>query len=77
MGELTIVIGNKTYSSWSMRPWLALKKTGRAFREENIPLRQAETKGRILGHSGAGLVPVLKHELKQGPVTVWESLAIC
>lgn len=73
MGELTIVIGNKTYSSWSMRPWLALKKTGRAFREENILLRQAETKGRILGHSGAGLVPVLKH----GAVTVWESLAIC
>jgi glutathione S-transferase len=77
MGELTIVIGNKTYSSWSMRPWLALKKTGRAFREENIPLRQAETKGRILGHSGAGLVPVLKYELKHGAVTVWESLAIC
>jgi glutathione S-transferase len=56
-----------------MRPWLALKKTGRKFREENILLRQAETKGRILDHSAAGQVPVLKH----GAVTVWESLAIC
>lgn len=73
MSDLTIVIGNKNYSSWSMRPWLALKKTGRAFREENILLRQAETKGRILAHSGAGKVPVLRH----GPISVWESLAIC
>jgi glutathione S-transferase len=73
MDDLTIVIGNKNYSSWSMRPWLALKKTGRAFREENILLRQAETKGRILGHSGAAKVPVLKHSA----ITVWESLAIC
>ena len=73
MSDLTIVIGNKNYSSWSMRPWLALKKTGRKFREENILLRQAETKGRILDHSAAGQVPVLKH----GAVTVWESLAIC
>lgn len=73
MDDLTIVIGNKNYSSWSMRPWLALKKTGRPFREENILLRQAETKGRILSHSGAGKVPVLKH----GSITVWESLAIC
>ncbi|HWA48440.1 MAG TPA: glutathione S-transferase family protein [Dongiaceae bacterium] len=73
MSDLTIVIGNKNYSSWSMRPWLALKKTGRPFREENILLRQAETKGRILSHSGAGKVPVLKH----GAITVWESLAIC
>ena len=73
MSDLTIVIGNKNYSSWSMRPWLALKKTGRNFREENILLRQAETKGRILNHSAAGQVPVLKH----GAITIWESLAIC
>ena len=77
MSDLTIVIGNKNYSSWSMRPWLALKKTGRKFREENILLRQAETKGRILGYSGAGKVPILKHDLKHGQVSVWESLAIC
>lgn len=77
MSDLTIVIGNKNYSSWSMRPWLALKKTGREFREENILLRQAETKGRILSHSGAGKVPILKHDQKHGQVSVWESLAIC
>lgn len=72
-GDLTLVIGNRNYSSWSLRPWLALKKTGRPFREEEVPLRQADTRARILRHSGAGRVPVLHH----GPVTVWESLAIC
>lgn len=73
MSDLCIVIGNKTYSSWSMRPWLALKQTGRPFREEPIPLRQADTAARIHAHSAAGKVPVLKH----GAITVWESLAIC
>ena len=72
-GDLTLVIGNKNYSSWSMRPFLALKKTGRPFQLEEIPLRQANTRARILAHSGAGRVPVLHH----GAMTVWESLAIC
>ena len=73
MADLTLVIGNKNYSSWSLRPWLALKKTGLPFREEEILLRQDETKARILRHSAGGKVPVLHH----GDVTVWESLAIC
>lgn len=73
MSDLSIIIGNKNYSSWSMRPWLALKKTGQPFREEPIALRLADTKQHILAHSAAGKVPILKH----GAILVWESLAIC
>lgn len=73
MSDLSIAIGNKNYSSWSLRPWLALKQTGQAFREELIVLRQPDTKARILAHSAAGKVPVLRH----GAIVVWESLAIC
>ncbi|MBL9034743.1 MAG: glutathione S-transferase family protein [Rhodospirillaceae bacterium] len=73
MTDLTLVIGNKNYSSWSLRPWLALKQTGQSFREELVVLRQPDTKARILAHSAAGKVPVLKH----GAIVVWESLAIC
>lgn len=73
MNQLTLTIGNKNYSSWSLRPWLALKKTGQPFGEELIVLRQPDTKQRILAQSAAGKVPVLKH----GAVLVWESLAIC
>jgi glutathione S-transferase len=71
--DLTLVIGNKNYSSWSLRPWLALKATGQAFGEQLIVLRRPETKAELLLHSPAGKVPVLKH----GDLTVWESLAIC
>ena len=73
MSALTLVIGNKAYSSWSLRPWLALRHIGACFDEVVIPLRQATTKSAILEHSTAGKVPVLHH----GDVTIWESLAIC
>ena len=73
MSDLTLVIGNKNYSSWSLRPWLALKATGQAFDEVLIMLRRPETKAEILLHSAAGKLPVLKH----GDLTIWESLAIC
>lgn len=73
MSGLTLVIGNKNYSSWSLRPWLALRQAGAVFTEEFIALRQPETRTRILGYSGSGRVPVLI----DGDVTVWESLAIC
>jgi glutathione S-transferase len=72
MSDLTLVLGNKAYSSWSMRPWLMLKHTGAAFREVVIPLRQPDTKAAILEHSPAGRVPVL-HD---GSITIWDSLAI-
>jgi len=71
---LKLVIGNKNYSSWSMRPWLALRGCGIAFEEIVIPLYTDDPadKARILSHSPAGKVPVLI----DGPVTVWDSLAI-
>jgi len=71
--DLTLVIGNKNYSSWSLRPWLALKAAGQSFDEALIVLRRPETKAEILLQSAAGKLPVLKH----GDLTIWESLAIC
>jgi glutathione S-transferase len=70
---LTLVIGNKNYSSWSMRPWVALKAANIAFEEVLIPLYTGEAdKQRLLGFTPAGKVPVLI----DGDVTVWDSLAI-
>jgi glutathione S-transferase len=72
---MEIVVGTKAWSSWSMRPWLALKKTGAAFEETLIPLRQADgqSEAAIAAHSPSGLVPALKVE---GAV-IGDSLAIC
>ncbi|BAC91391.1 glutathione S-transferase family protein [Gloeobacter violaceus] len=68
-----LVIGNKNYSSWSLRPWLALKQAGYAFEELRISLDTAETRAQILTHSPSGKVPVLI----DGGLRIWESLAIC
>ncbi len=73
MSQLTLVIGNKNYSSWSLRAWIALKQTGAAFDEVRVALSLPETKGEILRYSAGGKVPVLI----DGATTVWESLAIC
>ena len=73
MNQLTLVIGNKNYSSWSLRPWLAMKKIGLDFREIRIPLNTPESKQKLLEHSPAGKVPILHH----GDINIWESLAIC
>lgn len=72
MSKLQLVIGNKNYSSWSLRPWIAMTMAGIPFRETLIPLDTPETAALIAQHSGAGRVPVLLH----GRHTVWESLAI-
>lgn len=73
MAGLKLVIGNKNYSSWSMRPWLALRANNIPFEETFIPLYTgAADKQRILDVSPAGKVPVLV----DGEVTVWDSLAI-
>lgn len=69
---MKLVIANRLYSSWSLRPWLLLRQLGIPFEEVVIPLDRPETKGAILRHSPAGRVPVLV----DGDVTVWESLAI-
>ena len=73
MAEITIYLGNKNYSSWSLRPWLALKQTGAAFDEEVIPLSEAATRSTVLRFSPSGRVPALKHN----ELTVWDSLAVC
>ena len=74
---LTLVIGNKNYSSWSLRPWLAMSMAGIAFDELRIPLDQPDTKASILRHSPSGKVPSLIDAGDAGRVTVWDSLAIC
>ncbi|MEO7726977.1 MAG: glutathione S-transferase family protein [Burkholderiales bacterium] len=73
MAQYTLVIGNKAYSSWSLRPWLAMKHTGLAFDEVRIPLYQDDHARKICRYSAAGKVPVLV----DGGTTVWDSLAIC
>ncbi len=70
---LKLVIGNKNYSSWSMRPWLALRANDIAFEEIFIPLYTgAADKQRILDFTHSGKVPALI----DGDVTIWDSLAI-
>jgi len=69
---LHLVIGNKNYSSWSFRPWVAMKAAGIAFDETVISLEARDFKERVSAISGAGRVPVLI----DGDVRVWESLAI-
>jgi glutathione S-transferase len=73
MADIKIYLGNKNYSSWSLRPWLALKQTGAEFDEELIPLSEANTRSTILRYSPSGRVPALIHD----GLTVWDSLAIC
>ena len=68
-----LIIGNKNYSSWSLRPWLLMKHSGLPFEEVWIPFGTAEFKLRVLEYSPAGKVPVLV----DGDITVWDSLAIC
>ena len=70
---LTLYVGSKRYSSWSLRPYLALAHAGLAFETTTILLDQPETKGAIARVNPAGRVPVL-HD---GDLVIWDSLAIC
>ncbi len=68
----TLVIANKAYSSWSLRPWLLMRAFDLPFNEIVVPLHQPGTAAAIARYSPAGKLPVLV----DGPVTVWDSLAI-
>ena len=70
--SLHLIIGNKNYSSWSFRPWLAMKVAGIEFDETVIPFDAADFKSRVTELGGSGRVPVLS----DGDVRIWESLAI-
>ena len=67
-----LVIGNKAWSSWSLRPWLVMKRFQLPFEEVGVRLRQPDSKANILAHSPAGKVPALL----VGDLLVWDSLAI-
>jgi glutathione S-transferase len=72
---MELIIGTKAWSSWSMRPWLALKRTGAPFTETLITLRQGEATAAAIAAAGSqtGLIPVLKH----GDLVIHDTLAIC
>jgi glutathione S-transferase len=72
VAEPVLVVGNKNYSSWSLRAWLAMKVLGLPFREVRIPLYGPESKRKLLEYSPAGKVPCLV----DGEVRVWDSLAL-
>ena len=80
MTRYTLIVGTRNWSSWSLRPFVALKVTGAPFEVVDIRLRRTEhptTREQILQHSVAGKVPVLKIEEKGDVLTIWDSLAIC
>ncbi len=81
MSRYTLIVGTRSWSSWSLRPYVALRATGAPHELIDIRLRQTEhhptTKEQILKHSPAGKVPVLKIEEDGNRLTVWDSLAIC
>jgi glutathione S-transferase len=72
MRDLTLWIGNKNYSSWSLRGWLAAKMCGEPFDEIIVPLDQPSTKMSILSFSPSGRVPAIRHK----GLMIWDSLAI-
>ncbi len=72
MQKMTLVIGNKNYSSWSLRAWLMLRQAGISFEEIRIPLFQSDSRAQLTQWSPSGLVPALHH----GALKIWDTLAI-
>ncbi len=70
--SLTLIIANKAYSSWSLRPWILMRHFEIAFDEIVIPLAQDNTRAELLRYSPSGKCPVLI----DGDITIWDSLAI-
>ena len=73
----TLIAGTRDWSSWSLRPYMALRHIGVPFDEEMVPLRRETTSPEILQYSPSGRVPVLRIEEAGGSYIVWDSLAIC
>lgn len=73
MTDLTLIIGNKNYSSWSMRPWVVMRQARIPFREVFVPLYRPDSGDALGKWSPSGKVPAL-HD---GDIRVWDSLAIC
>jgi len=73
VSDLALLIGNKNYSSWSLRPWLALRQSGIPFEETRVPMNTEAFPMVVARWSPAGRVPVLRH----GTRCVWDSIAIC
>lgn len=73
MDKFELVIGNKAYSSWSLRAWLALRHVSAPFTEIRLAMDTPEFKSRVREYSPTGKVPLLKH----GNLTVWDSISIC
>jgi glutathione S-transferase len=76
MSELTLVIGNKNYSSWSMRPWVLLTQLGIPFKEVLLKFESREWADNIARYSPSRLVPVLWRNLNGKDEAVWDTLAI-
>ncbi|MDR0379923.1 MAG: glutathione S-transferase family protein [Candidatus Accumulibacter sp.] len=68
-----LIIGNRNYSSWSLRPWLAAKQAGLPFEEIPIASLQSADRVKFLKHSPSGKIPCLI----DGDTVVWESMSIC
>lgn len=80
MAQYTLIVGTRSWSSWSLRPFLALRASGAAFDTVDIRLRKKDaptTREQILEYSPAGKVPVLKIAEDGKILSVWDSLAIC
>jgi glutathione S-transferase len=80
MAQYTLIVGTRQWSSWSLRPFVAMMATGAPFETVVIRLRQTDsptTREQILPHSPSGRVPVLKIAENGKTLTVWDSLAIC
>ena len=74
MPDFTLIIGNKNYSSWSLRPWLWMKHLGIEFDEIVVPLYRDDTDDRLAAYFSNNKVPVLRHKEE---LEIWDSLAIC
>ncbi|MFL5237205.1 MAG: glutathione S-transferase family protein [Rhizomicrobium sp.] len=77
MAHYTLIVGTKTWSSWSLRPYLALRAISIPFDEEVIPLRRSSSSEAVQRHSPSGRVPLLRIDDKGRNQLVWDSLAIC